>query len=93
MTDDRVRAHVFVSGTVQGVRYRASTREAAESRDVDGWVRNLDDGRVEAVFEGPESAVEGLIEWCHLGSAMATVEDVEVSYEEPEGESGFRVRW
>ena len=93
MTDDRTRAHVFVSGTVQGVRYRASTREAAEDRGVDGWVRNLDDGRVEAVFEGPEPAVEGLIEWCHTGSTLASVEDVEVTYEEPTGESGFRVRW
>jgi acylphosphatase len=93
MADDRIRAHVFVSGTVQGVRYRASTRDAAEDRGVDGWVRNLDDGRVEAVFEGPEPAVEGLIEWCHTGSRLASVESVEVSYEEPTGESGFRVRW
>ena len=93
MSDDRVRAHVLVSGTVQGVRYRASTHEAAADRDVDGWVRNLDDGRVEAVFEGPESAVEGLIEWCHTGSRMASVDDVDVTYEEPAGESGFRVRW
>jgi acylphosphatase len=84
---------VFVSGTVQGVRYRASTREAAADRGVDGWVRNLDDGRVEAVFEGPASAVEGLIEWCHTGSRMASVDDVDVTYEEPAGESGFRVRW
>ena len=84
---------MLVSGTVQGVRYRASTHEAAADRDVDRWVRNLDDGRVEAVFEGPESAVEGLIEWCHTGSRMASVDDVDVTYEEPAGESGFRVRW
>jgi acylphosphatase len=91
--DDRVRAHVFVSGRVQGVYYRASTREAAGDRDVDGWVRNLDDGRVEAVFEGREADVEALVEWCHTGSSAAVVEDVDVSYEPPEGESGFRVRW
>jgi len=84
---------VFVSGTVQGVRYRASTREAAADRGVDGWVRNLDDGRVEAVFEGPEASVEAMIEWCHTGSGMASVDDVEVTYEDPDGESGFRVRW
>ncbi|MFA1611218.1 acylphosphatase [Halobellus rubicundus] len=90
---DTVRAHVFVSGTVQGVYYRASTRDAARERDVDGWVRNLDDGRVEAVFEGPESAVEEMVEWCHTGSPAASVEDVAVEYETPEGESGFRVRW
>ncbi|RLM53582.1 acylphosphatase [Halobellus sp. Atlit-31R] len=93
MSDDRIRAHVFVSGTVQGVYYRASTRDAAREYDVDGWVRNLDDGRVEAVFEGPEAAVEELIEWCHTGSSAASVDDVSVSYEEPTGESGFRVRW
>ncbi|MFD1686723.1 acylphosphatase [Halobellus litoreus] len=93
MSDDRSRAHVFVSGTVQGVYYRASTRDAARDRDVDGWVRNLDDGRVEAVFEGPESDVEEMVEWCHTGSAAASVEDVDVTYEEPEGESGFRIRW
>ena len=91
--DDRVRAHVFVSGRVQGVYYRASTREAAGEHDVDGWVRNLDDGRVEAVFEGRETDVEALVEWCHTGSSAAVVEDVDVRYEPPEGESGFRVRW
>ncbi|WP_144900797.1 acylphosphatase [Halobellus captivus] len=93
MTDERVRAHVYVSGTVQGVYYRASTRDAARDRDLDGWVRNLDDGRVEAVFEGPEPAVQELIEWCQSGSPAASVDDVEVTYDEPEGESGFNVRW
>ncbi|MFC6872228.1 acylphosphatase [Halobellus marinus] len=93
MSDERIRAHVFVSGRVQGVYYRASTRDAARERGVDGWVKNLDDGRVEAVFEGDESAVEEMIEWCHTGSSAASVEDVEVSYEEPTGESGFQVRW
>jgi acylphosphatase len=90
--DDRARAHVFVSGRVQGVFYRDSTREAAQDHDVDGWVRNLDDGRVEAVFEGDEADVEALVEWCHAGSSAAVVEDVDVTYEEPTGESGFRVR-
>ena len=89
----RRRAHVYASGRVQGVYYRASTREAARDRGVDGWVRNLDDGRVEAVFEGPEAAVEGMVEWCHEGSPRARVEDVEVAYEDPEGLDGFEVRW
>ena len=84
---------MFVSGTVQGVRYRASTREAAAEHDVAGWVRNRDDGRVEAVFEGSEESVEGMIEWCHTGSRMASVDDVDVSYEDPTGESGFQIRW
>jgi acylphosphatase len=90
---DRTRAHVFVSGRVQGVFYRATTREEARSRDVDGWVRNLDDGRVEAVFEGPEDAVASMVEWCHTGSPAAQVEDVSVTYESPEGIDGFEVRY
>ncbi|SDZ75527.1 acylphosphatase [Haloplanus vescus] len=89
---DRTRARVFVSGRVQGVYYRANTRDAARARDVNGWVRNLADGRVEAVFEGSESAVEEMIEWCHTGSPAATVDDVDVRYEEPEGESAFEIR-
>lgn len=89
---DRTRAHVFVSGRVQGVSYRANTREAARDAGVDGWVENLDDGRVEAVFEGEESAVEGMVEWCHSGSPAAEVDGVETEYGDPEGESGFEIR-
>ena len=89
---NRTRAHVFVSGTVQGVYYRASTRDAARERDVDGWVRNRDDGRVEAVFEGEEDAVEGMVEWCHTGSDAASVKNVEIEYDDPEAESGFEIR-
>jgi acylphosphatase len=90
---ERVRAHVYVSGQVQGVYYRANTRDAARDVGVDGWVRNLDDGRVEAVFEGPRDAVEEMVEWCHDGSPAARVTDVDATYESPEGEDGFRVRW
>ena len=86
------RAHVFVSGRVQGVAYRANTRDAARERDIDGWVKNLEDGRVEAVFEGEEDAVEGMVEWCHTGSPAASVESVEAEYGDPEGESNFEVR-
>jgi len=89
----RTRAHVFVSGTVQGVYYRANTRDTAREEGVDGWVRNLEDGRVEAVFEGPEDAVESMIEWCHEGSPTADVTDVEAEYEEPQGEDGFEIRY
>lgn len=89
---ERTRAHVFVSGNVQGVFYRANTREQAKERGVDGWVKNLADGRVEAVFEGAESAVEPMVDWCHEGSPAANVTNVEVSYQEPEGLSGFEIR-
>ncbi|TYT60634.1 acylphosphatase [Natrialba swarupiae] len=90
---ERTRAHVFVSGTVQGVFYRATTRDTARERGVDGWVKNLEDGRVEAVFEGPEDAVESMVEWCHNGSPKASVEDVEVEYGDPLGENGFEIRY
>ncbi|WIV68248.1 acylphosphatase [Natrialbaceae archaeon AArc-T1-2] len=90
---DRKRAHVLVSGRVQGVGYRANTRRTARRNRVDGWVKNLDDGRVEAVFEGPEDAVESMIEWCHEGSPAASVEDVTVEYERPRGEDGFEIRY
>jgi acylphosphatase len=90
--NDRVRAHVFVSGHVQGVYYRATTRDTARQHGIDGWVKNLDDGRVEAVFEGPEADVETMVEWCHTGSPAASVEDVSVEYEQPAGLDGFRVR-
>jgi acylphosphatase len=90
---DRTRAHVYVSGRVQGVYFRASTRERAREAGVDGWVRNLADGRVEAVFEGSAEAVDSMVEWCHEGSSRARVEDVDVEHENPEGLDGFQVRW
>ncbi len=89
---DRTRAHVFVSGKVQGVYFRANTRDTAREEGVDGWVRNLRDGRVEAVFEGREDGVEELVDWCHEGSPAARVDDVEVEYEDPEGLEGFEIR-
>ena len=92
-SDDRVRVHVYVSGRVQGVYYRASTREKARELGVDGWVRNLSDGRVEAVFEGSEKAVDTLVEWCETGSRAADVEHVNKTTEEPKGINGFEVRW
>jgi acylphosphatase len=91
--DDRTRAHVYVSGKVQGVYFRATTRNMAEQHDVDGWVRNLDDGRVEAVFEGSEADVETMVEFCHEGSESARVEDVDVTYEEPRNAGDFRIRY
>ncbi|WP_248904938.1 acylphosphatase [Halocatena marina] len=89
---DRTRAHVFVSGNVQGVFYRATTREKAQEQGVDGWVKNLEDGRVEAVFEGPPDAVEAMIEWCHTGSPQADVERVETEFSDPKGAQEFQVR-
>ena len=90
--DDRIRAHVFVSGRVQGVYYRATTRDTARERGVAGWVKNLDDGRVEAVFEGTAEDVESMIEWCHTGSPNARVDDVSVEYGDPDGIEGFDIK-
>ena len=88
----RIRRAVLVSGRVQGVAFRASTRTEARRRGVDGWVRNRADGRVEAVFEGDASEVAALVDWCRSGPRFARVEAVEVREEAPEGLLGFEVR-
>lgn len=77
---------MFVSGFVQGVLFRYETRRRAASRGVTGWVRNLHDRRVEAVFEGEKEAVEEMIEFCRRGPPSATVKNVEVRWETPTGE-------
>ncbi|MGC8961610.1 MAG: acylphosphatase [Candidatus Bathyarchaeia archaeon] len=81
----RVRAHIYVSGQVQGVFFRYETCRVARELGISGWVRNLPDGRVEAVAEGEEDAVEKLIQFCRKGPPAARVTDVEVKYEEPKG--------
>jgi acylphosphatase len=86
------RSHVFVSGRVQGVSFRDATRRQAEQIGLSGWVRNTQDGRVEAVFEGEFDAVRQMIDWCESGPSSADVEDVSVENEQPEGLSGFEVR-
>jgi acylphosphatase len=90
----QVRARITISGRVQGVNFRAYTREQARSIGVNGWVRNLDDGRVEAVVEGPQPAVQQLISRCYKGPAHASVSRVEVAWEPPTGqERGFSIVW
>ena len=78
-----VRARLLISGRVQGVFYRASCRNEGAARQLDGWVRNLPDGRVEALAQGPKEKVEDLIKWCYRGPSHARVDNIEVSYEEP----------
>lgn len=87
-----VRAHVWVGGRVQGVWYRESARREALRLELAGWVRNLSDGRVEAVFEGPAEKVATAVEWCRGGPERALVTDLEVADETPEGLTGFDVR-
>jgi acylphosphatase len=86
------RAHVVVTGRVQGVFFRGQTRDRARSLGLGGWVRNNGDGSVEAVFEGDEERVESMVEWCRRGPAYADVEDVQVAWEDPRGETEFAVQ-
>ena len=86
-------AHVFVSGFVQGVFYRSWTEQSARQLGLKGWVRNLPDGRVEAVFEGERQKVEKMVELCRKGPPHAIVENVEVRKEPCCGFSGFEVRY
>jgi len=90
----KVRAHVFVNGRVQGIFFRQETKHEADRRGVSGWVRNLSDGRVEAVFEGEEEAVKALIEFCKRGPPMARVTNVDLAWENYKGEfDGFRIKY
>jgi acylphosphatase len=90
--DDHERAHVRVSGQVQGVFFRDSTRQKAEELGLAGWVKNLPDGRVEAVFEGPSESVREMVRWCEEGPQQASVETVDTDFEGPgEDLRGFEV--
>ena len=90
---DPERAHVRIAGQVQGVFFRDSTRQKAEELNLAGWVKNLPDGRVEAVFEGPPDRVKEMLRWCEEGPRQATVENVDTDIEDPVGDlSGFEVR-
>ena len=77
-----VRAHLFISGIVQGVGYRWSCSREARGLGLTGWVRNLPDGRVEALLQGTKEQVEQMIKWCYRGPAEAQVSDIAVSYED-----------
>ncbi|MBS7654692.1 MAG: acylphosphatase [Candidatus Bathyarchaeia archaeon] len=90
----KVRAHLFISGFVQGVFFRHETRLRAIRNNVTGWVRNLPDGRVEAVFEGEKENVDAMIAFCRRGPPGAVVMKVEVKWEDPTGEfKDFRIKY
>ncbi len=92
--EEKARAHVLVKGRVQGVLFRAATRDEARLRGVRGWVRNRSDGSVEAIFEGERKKVEEMIEFCHYGPPAARVSSVEVRWEEYTGEfKDFYIRY
>jgi acylphosphatase len=86
-----VRVRVFIDGRVQGVGYRATAAQEAVRLGIAGWVRNLYDGRVEAVYEGPRAAVEEMIAWTRRGPAGSWVTKMSIHDEAPKGERGFSV--
>ncbi len=86
------RVHVFISGNVQGVSFRATTQRKAREHGVNGWVKNLPDGRVEAVFEGESDDVRTMLRFVHDGPRLADVENIEAEEEEPQQLRGFRIR-
>lgn len=88
----KVRAHVFIAGTVQGVGYRYYTVNQANKLGISGWVRNLPDSRVEAVFEGTEIQVKAMIQWCYQGSPASVVKQVVIDYEQPQEIEGFDIK-
>ena len=81
-----IRVHLLISGIVQGVYYRQSTKRQAQKLDLKGWVRNLEDGRVEALVEGEKDKIDELIKWCYEGPSNAKVDNVEIDYQEYKNE-------
>jgi acylphosphatase len=88
----KARVHVLIAGRVQGVFFRAATKDEARARGLKGWVRNLPDGRVEALFEGDQQVLEGMLAWCRQGPPYAYVDRVEADWQPYRGDLGdFRV--
>jgi acylphosphatase len=86
------RARAVIRGRVQGVFFRAETRDRARSLGLSGWVRNVPDGTVEAVFEGDRERIESILGWCRQGPALAQVDEVQIEWLEPANEEGFAAR-
>lgn len=84
--EDNARARLLITGRVQGVAFRWETQRAAARCGVTGWVRNLPDGRVEAVVEGPRQQVNQLVDWCRRGPPAARVDALDIQWEENRGE-------
>jgi len=92
MTTSVICAHVRISGKVQGVGFRFSTLKQAQKLGVNGWVKNLPDRRVEALFEGDRLAMDKMLQWCSTGSVHAVVQNLEVEMLPPTGINGFEIR-
>jgi acylphosphatase len=94
MKSEKTRCHVLVSGRVQGVFFRQGTSEKAKALGLKGWVRNTEDGRVEAVFEGEREKIEKILEWMKVGPPLARVDGLEIKWEDFKGEfEDFEIRY
>ena len=89
---DTVRRRVLIRGRVQAVGFRASCLGRAAEAGLGGWVRNTEHGDVEAVFEGPTPSVDALVEWCREGPSWARVDGIEITEDQPRGETAFSIR-
>ncbi len=94
MNAEKVRARAVISGRVQGVFFRASTRDEARRLGISGWVRNLPNGDVEALFEGDKNTVNRMLAWCYQGPPYAAVAEVKVTWESYRGDqTGFQIAY
>ncbi|MCT7950412.1 acylphosphatase [Ancylothrix sp. C2] len=91
MSNEKIRTHLIISGKVQGVGYRYYTAQQAKQLGITGWVKNLPDGRVEAIFEGNKQAITDMINWCHQGPPAAEVTEVTINHEKPQGCNQFEI--
>ena len=92
--DKRTRVHLFISGRVHGVFFRESTRIKAQQLGINGWVKNLNDGRVEAVFEGEDEKIKKIIKWARQGPIISRVDDVEIKEERYKNKfKNFEIRY
>lgn len=86
------RLHLFISGFVQGVGFRVFAKNEAKKLGISGWVKNLPDGRVEAVFEGKKEKVDEMVKWCYKGNPYSQVEKVDIKEEKVESLQGFEIK-
>jgi acylphosphatase len=91
MNSEIIRTHLIISGKVQGVGYRYYTAQQAKKLGITGWVKNLPDGRVEAIFEGTQQTITEMINWCRQGPSAAQVTDITINHEKPQGHKKFEI--
>ncbi len=89
-----IRVYLLISGKVQGVYFRQNLKQISKRYNINGWVKNLENGKVEAILEGDEKHIKEVIEWCHVGPSGARVDNVEIKFEEYKGEfNSFTIKY